>query len=805
MGVILSLISAPRAIKLLTSVATDLIHLLPTNYPSVRDSDRIKQKFNRRSSLFVILNSPSLEVNEKAVREVRDYLLQLDSVDKVDIEKQGYDFFDQKKLLLLDLDDVYKIHDKLKDKIQKEKLGAMFIDFEDAEDVEKEGENGFGAMIDTYKKRFAQGVQSRYRRSEDGKVYVLDVYPKSFDSGLGFFKKFGDEIDAHLKKYNFSQYPDMKYGYAGAIKTRVDQYDALIDDIAVAGTISMVSIFIVLYFYFSGMIPRKKRGFVNGIKLFLIRLVPVAVVFVPMIMSTLMAFCVCSFFFDQLNVVTSFLFAIIFGLGVDIGIHLITRFVQDRGRGLSIAQVHRNVLTRTGKSCATSVLTTVTSFYILVVNDFRGFSEFGWIAGNGLIIALICYLLFEPSLVLLIDRFHLLGKSTFDLKEERPISAKHRKIPYAKWVLALCFILVAVSIYTTKNVGFEWNFNNLKMKLPEREHQRELLKSTLGRVNSPASYLIENPIEARELGRFLRKHKEQDLVDPTIDYYRSYYDIIPYEQEEKLAVWQDVRHMLDDDALNTLKSDQKKLVNDLKTAIDQTSLIEDKDIPSNVRELFWGNKNDSTHSIAYAMPLGNLELDNGNNARHFYDDVGVVNAFDKPYHAVSDAIVFAEVLVTLFRDSKIAITLSTLILTILIALHFRDVKRTSFVLLGLLSGIFWMFGLMNLFDLKLNFYNMIVIPAMIGMGEDNSVHIVDRYEELGRSSIFDVLKTSGWAAFMASLCTILGYAGLCFSHHPGLNSIGWMAITGMGTCLLGSLVVLPILLQVFLTKQKNTH
>ena len=116
-----------------------------------------------------------------------------------------------------------------------------------------------------------------------------------------------------------------------------------------------------------------------------------------------------------------------------------------------------------------------------------------------------------------------------------------------------------------------------------------------------------------------------------------------------------------------------------------------------------------------------------------------------------------------------------------------------------------MFGLMSIFHLKLNFYNMIVIPAMIGMGEDNSVHVLDRYEEMGRVSVLDVLRTSGYAAFMASLITILGYAGLCFSHHPGLNSIGWMAIIGMGTCLLGSLVVLPLLLQIFLKPDGKNH
>ena len=179
-----------------------------------------------------------------------------------------------------------------------------------------------------------------------------------------------------------------------------------------------------------------------------------------------------------------------------------------------------------------------------------------------------------------------------------------------------------------------------------------------------------------------------------------------------------------------------------------------------------------------------------------------VDVQGKSFFAASDGLVFAQVLITLFHDAKVAVTLSTLILALLIALHYRNFQKTAFVLFCLSCGMLWMFVAMALFGLKLNFYNMIIIPAMIGMGEDNSVHVLDRFEEVGRTSMLDVLRTSGGAAFMASVATILGYAGLCFAHHPGLNSIGWMAIIGLVTCLLASLVLLPLMAQVFLKPKK---
>lgn len=165
--------------------------------------------------------------------------------------------------------------------------------------------------------------------------------------------------------------------------------------------------------------------------------------------------------------------------------------------------------------------------------------------------------------------------------------------------------------------------------------------------------------------------------------------------------------------------------------------------------------------------------------------------------------IFAEVLVTLFRDAKVAVVLSYGLLALLVAFHFRNKTRTAVVLGALACGIGWMLAIMDITGVKLNFYNMIIIPAMIGMGEDNSVHVVDRFDEHGRSSIMYVLRTSGAAAFMASATAIFGYGGLCFAHHPGLRSIGWMAIIGLGTCLLASLVLIPLLLQIFVKSEKK--
>jgi predicted RND superfamily exporter protein len=48
---------------------------------------------------------------------------------------------------------------------------------------------------------------------------------------------------------------------------------------------------------------------------------------------------------------------------------------------------------------------------------------------------------------------------------------------------------------------------------------------------------------------------------------------------------------------------------------------------------------------------------------------------------------------------------------------------------------------------------------------------------------------------MGSLTTIIGFGGLLLSFHPGLHSIGLLAVIGIGTTLVAALVFLPALLQ----------
>lgn len=781
---LVSFLSFPRAIHLMSTISTELSKLLPDSYPTVKLANEIKGKFKKKGGgdLAMVFDSPDPKVNLKVLEGLISYLDAMPEVGELRYTKQGYDFFDKHKLLFIELDDLETIRDRIKRKIQHEKLRGLYIDFESEETKDP---FTFKDLVEKYREDYTHKVKTPYISSEDETMFVIWIYPGSKDSSLSYYKKFYNLISSRMADFPLKSYgPSINIGYAGAIKTRINEYNSLIHDLKVAGVVSFAGIFILLVAWFR-------------------RIMGVILIFVPLVCGMLIGFAVCSFFIGNLNIVTSFLFSILFGLGVDVGIHMFSRYVEDRSSGMPYSDAMVNVLLRAGRSSSVGVITTCATFFILIINDFKGFSEFGWIAGTGLVITLLVYLTLFPSLLVAAEKLKLLRFKKERVGMLEQLFGKFKSFPQYKKVAVLGVALLLVSTVGLPFVGFEWNYRILRTHLPKTEATKEKLKTIIGRINSPAAVVINGKPDADALKKEFAVRMKEDTVSPTVDYFNSSYDLVPPDQKEKMDVLKEIDVLLADDALNVLKGDDKKMVVEFREAIAKTGYIGQKDVPKDLRNAFFGLGEHSGEEVAYVMPLPKLELDDGRKAIAFYDDVHKVTAGGKTFFFTSDSLIFADVLKTMFKDSRKTIVLSLVTLALLVWFDFRDIKKTAVVMGVLCSGIFWMCGLMVILGLKFNFYNMITIPMIIGMGEDNSVHLIHRFEEYKQTSVMRALFTSGSAAMVASLTTMLGYSGLIFAHHPGLNSIGVLAIIGMGTCMIASLVFLPAILQIYINRQQS--
>ncbi len=132
---------------------------------------------------------------------------------------------------------------------------------------------------------------------------------------------------------------------------------------------------------------------------------------------------------------------------------------------------------------------------------------------------------------------------------------------------------------------------------------------------------------------------------------------------------------------------------------------------------------------------------------------------------------------------------------VLFLLNLRDLRLTFYSrTVPLAIGAIWTAGLMELFQLKFNLANLIIIPLIVAPGVENGLLIIHRFREEGEAAVLP--NSIGKGVALSSLTTMIGFGSLLIAHHRGASSIGLLVTLGVGAVLVVSIIVLPALLTV---------
>jgi predicted exporter len=158
------------------------------------------------------------------------------------------------------------------------------------------------------------------------------------------------------------------------------------------------------------------------------------------------------------------------------------------------------------------------------------------------------------------------------------------------------------------------------------------------------------------------------------------------------------------------------------------------------------------------------------------------------------------------EDAVLAAVIGFVVVGILLWLDFRSLPATVMSLAPLLMGVVWMLGGMAALGESMNFMNIFVTTMIIGIGVDYGIHMLHRYRELrgaGEGELESGLVETGKAIVLAALSTTVGFGSLSFSHYPGLQSMGKVAILGALSTALVAITVLPAFLVTARRWRKN--
>ncbi len=781
-------------------IDTDFANLVPDDYPSVQALERLREAVGGESDVAVGIVSPSFEANKAFAEDLIPRALQLTGEDYEEpyLTRAEYhrdtEFLKDNALYFASNEELRRVQEFLDEQVDEARREAnpFYVDIEGEGEGNDQEAQELQAMYDRL-------VGSEYQVSEDSTTLVVRFYPSGSQTNVGFIDDLYNDLDSLVERLEPSSYhSEMEVTLAGRLLRQEAEVQAITSDVvgSFGAGVTAVLLLVVLYFLYKSY--RARVGTQIRGREFLTELVraPVLalVIAIPLLMSLTWTGGMAYLAFGELNLMTSTLGLVLFGLGIDFGIHFYARYTEERAEGGSIIDSAETTFVSTGQAIATGALTTAAALYVLVAADFKGFSQFGFIAGTGVLFALVAMTLVMPALLAVFERTRLLNLATRTALPSNG-AATHQRFSGARPIVIGSVVAVVAAILLLPRIEFEYDFGALEPEYEAYEERDEVIdRVENNRGNNrrnPAYVVVDSVEEVPKVTRAVRE-KMQDSTSTilAVESLQERFPLSDTAQQNKLERIAEIRSQLNSKYLRDQTSDELQR---LRRAAQVTEPIDLEQVPDFLRKQFTTKEGEIGKFVMIYPAVG---LSDGRNSIAFSEEVGTITTEDgETYHAGSTSLVAADMLKLLQAEAPWMVAGTFLIVVLLMYVNFQNVQWTGLALVPLVVGVLWMLLIMAVFGLKLNFFNMVVLPAILGIGNDAGVHMVHRYREEGRRSIWTVLRSTGEHVSMGTLTTMIGFGGLLLSFHPGLHSMGTLAVVGLSTTLLAAVGFLPALWQ----------
>ncbi|MBW2372226.1 MAG: MMPL family transporter [Deltaproteobacteria bacterium] len=552
----------------------------------------------------------------------------------------------------------------------------------------------------------------------------------------------------------------------------------------------------------------------------------------------------------RLNLV-SIAFAVLFvGLGIDFAIHTAVHYEELRRRGLAHRDALGSSLEGVGAALTICTVTTAIGFFAFAPTQFRGVAELGLIAGVGMFVIFFLTVTLFPTLIELWVR----GKDDWPREEGRSGLAvlgvaERRPVP----TLGVALLLLAGCVWLVPQVSFQSNV--VKMRDPGTESV-QAFEDLLARAQTTpwqVDLLAPDLDAAQALSARLRELPEVDRAVTLADY-------IPADQEEKLAIIEDLAYMLDVPAGESSgerlpAEEQIAALRELHDFLGRREWLESSPSPfaasavrlrdrlaeflvrvesdpeqeaalKSLEEILLGGLPAQLERLRQAtrpQPFGREDLPAEITRRMLAEDgsarvqvfpsanlsePGSLEIFVDAVQRISpEATGLAAHIVEFSRATssslRQALSISLGLVTLLLLALWRRPLEVGLALAPLCLGAALTCSFMVLVGMPFNFSNVIVIPLLLGMGVDSGIHLVHRSLHRHAEDPPGGLAAThtARAVFYSALTTVTSFGSLAFSSHRGLSDLGVLLVVGMLLTLACNLLVLPALIRLYLRRR----
>ncbi len=149
------------------------------------------------------------------------------------------------------------------------------------------------------------------------------------------------------------------------------------------------------------------------------------------------------------------------------------------------------------------------------------------------------------------------------------------------------------------------------------------------------------------------------------------------------------------------------------------------------------------------------------------------------------------------NDFNNLIGYSLIVVLIILLLFYKSASLTLVTSIPICLTWLLTIGLMGIFNLEFNIFNIIISTFIFGLGIDYSIFITNGllYEYRTGEEALSTHKTS---ILLSVITTILGVGVLIFAKHPALYSISLVCIIGILSAVFISFTIQPLLFKLFI-------
>ena len=772
---------------------SDLKELLPSNSSSVESLNKMIKKVGGMGLLIVAVEGPNERASKKFLEDLAGKLKEYPSgvIRSVNYKVDDIEeFYNKYALYYLPERDLRVLRYRIQRKIEYEKLKMMpvFLDLmEDDEDSEPISEeiSRFKKKVES-KLKYPLSTVDGYYGGEWGNLFVMLIRPYGESLGVEGSKSLIANVKSTVASLNPASYdPQLEVGYCGNVVSTVEEYFTLRDDIFKTALLCLLLVGGVIILYFL----RIRAVIFLGATLFVSLCFTSALVYLTI---------------GYLNAQTAFLGTIIIGTGINYGVILFARYLEERKRGLMPRGAMVRAVIESITPTFLAAATTAVSFAVLAVARIRGLSQFGFIGSTGVIICWLTTMLFLPPLVLYSERWQQLVKKRTGMPKRKSavmdgVSKLAAKSPWfilGGAVVGIMIFAVIVVHYAPRAIEYDFTKMRNQTSVVSGTEALERRVSRLFRSSmTPAVAVVNKPQDSKLLCEAVNDVKKHlNPADVRLGSCKSIYDLLPPKKgiDRKINEIRKIKNLLHGNWRNNIAKSSELKIQELESRlITRPPNIDDlpEDLAVNFTDVD-GKRGD----IAYINPRPGMLLSDGRNLIKFADQLADIKLPKQEELSIaSGSLVFADLVRIIKKEAPVLTLASFAGVLIFVFFTLKRSKPSLVIIFSLIWSAFMMLGIAAVLGLKINFFNFIVLPLTFGVGADYGINVALRLRNK-RQSVATALRNTGGAVVLCSATTIIGYYVLTRATNQALASFGKGAVIGEFCCLIAAIVLVPAFL-----------